>query len=144
MINSFILIYISQGLSTAIVFKSLQLDKCSQIVPESILDCFTTGGAIASAENGRLINDLESPAFQNAPLLLSIKKDLEEYVYSGALSGVMMSGSGTSIYAMKSKSSNQITTQHFHEDKLLAKYPNLKHFKCDFIQKTNDIYSWYE
>ena len=46
------------GLSTPAVFKALDLEKCSKIMPENILDCFQTRGALKAAQDGRLINDL--------------------------------------------------------------------------------------
>jgi len=38
----------SEGLSTALVFKAMDLSKCSDIVPESLLHCFETDGFVES------------------------------------------------------------------------------------------------
>jgi len=87
-----------EGLSTALVFKTLQLDKVSPSSPESLLGQYKQIGALKSAEAGLLVNDLEPPSFQCEPVLLRIK---ESIAVNGALqstkpsiSGVMMSGSG--------------------------------------------------
>lgn len=34
----------AEGLSTALVFKAMDLNKCSTAIPESILDCFESDG----------------------------------------------------------------------------------------------------
>lgn len=35
-----------EGLSTALVFKAMNLSECSGIIPESLLDCFQTDGFV--------------------------------------------------------------------------------------------------
>lgn len=85
---------ISLGLSTAAVFKALNLSACSRTIPESVLDCFTERGVLEAARDGRLINDLEAPAFQVNPELLKMKDCIAKYESLGAIAGVMMSGSG--------------------------------------------------
>ena len=66
-----------EGLSTALVFKTLDLNALSNVIPESLLDCFESNGAIKSAADGRLVNDLEPPAFKCQPKLLSLKSAIE-------------------------------------------------------------------
>lgn len=44
--------------------------------------------ALAASSNGRLVNDLEAPAFSLSPLLLRLKQDILHY--ENAVSGVMM------------------------------------------------------
>lgn len=139
-----------EGLSTALVCKTLQLDSCSPVVPDSLLDCFVTKGALQSATDGRLVNDLEKPAFTCNPYLESLKNDITKELNNIAV-GVMMSGSGTSIYALvaKEQSNNDDVSK---KDKLseeainniLQKYPTVKHFKCDFMNKSDDLKCWYE
>jgi 4-diphosphocytidyl-2C-methyl-D-erythritol kinase len=87
-------IYYREGLSTGLVFKTLDLGACSSVVPESLLDSFETQGALVAAEEGRLINDLEPPAFQCEPKLKALREEIERQMGATA-SGVMMSGSGT-------------------------------------------------
>ena len=59
-------------------------------------------------------------------------------------SGVMMSGSGTSIYALvrSQEDSPQISIVPVVE-KILQKFPNVLHFECEFLNKKDDIYTWY-
>lgn len=82
------------GLSTALVFKTMKLDAVSSINPEALLGSFTSLGALQAAAEGRLVNDLEFPAFQCEPILADIKADI--CAESSEISGAMMSGSGTS------------------------------------------------
>ena len=126
-----------EGLSTALVFKSLNLSTNSKISPESILSSFSKHGVLTAAAEGMLINDLEKPAFSNAPILADIKRKIE-VVLSKSDSGVMMSGSGTSIFAIcrkNSKFNSQIND-------LLSAFPTLSHYKCHFINRT-DNKAWY-
>jgi len=126
----------SEGLSTALVFKALKLDQTSKIHPESLLDCFETKGALISADEGRLVNDLEPPAFECAPLLAQIKAELmQESKYAG----VMMSGSGTSIYTLAKKGTGKIESI----DKVLQKFPTLRHFECEFVNKEDCVKTWF-
>ena len=69
----------------------MNLNSCSEMQPESLLHCFETEGAVRAAENGRLINDLETPAFLHEPLLAALKADIERYVAEGAIGGVVVS-----------------------------------------------------
>ena len=81
------------GLSTPAVFKALDLDSRSAEAPEALLAGFVEGGVAG----GRLVNDLEPPAFACLPSLRDLKAALlEEHGFERA----MMSGSGTSIFAL--------------------------------------------
>lgn len=62
-------------------------------MPESLLDCFETGGALKAAAEGRFVNDLEAPAFANEPTLAAIKQCIIDQ-HGDQVAGVMMSGSG--------------------------------------------------
>ena len=88
----------TQGLSTRRVFQALDLDDLHPTPPETLLRSWQTG-PLFSASKGGLVNDLEPPAFQCEPALLSLKSAIADC--KGAV-GVMMSGSGTSIYALSS------------------------------------------
>lgn len=129
----------AQGLSTAHVFKALQLDKVSKINPDSLLDCFETNGVTKAAEDGRLVNDLEPPAFACAPVLLALKKRIEKIT---AYDGVMMSGSGTSIYAVATKENAKVASSLVKG--VLSEYPNVQHFSCRLINKADRADTWYE
>lgn len=137
-----------EGLSTGLVFNSLDLKKCDEMAPEEILKNFEEKGALKGAWAGFLINDLEKPAFLNAPLLAALKeKIIIETIDSDipyGVSGVMMSGSGTSVYALRDKRFASGSGVPLPIDKILADFPGLKHFQCDFIQKENSIESWYK
>lgn len=81
-----------EGLSTALVFKALDLSRCSAVSPDDLLKLYVSNGAIYGASHGGLVNDLETPAFACEPLLSNIKNDVK--AADRQLAGVMMSGSG--------------------------------------------------
>ena len=144
----------------------------SKSVPEEVLNSYIANGALHSAESGLLINDLEPPSFTCEPLLLEIKQYIQSYVTNGILSGVMMSGSGTSIYALERPKTNltptgtttttdsssttsrstsstgsstgNVQVQKFDPKPVLAKFPTLRHFECRFINKPDDVQHWFE
>ncbi len=150
-----------EGLSTALVFKTLNLSKLSSAVPDNILKTYTTQGAlegtglenntylllnlltylfaIAGAKAGYLINDLEPPAFQCQPQLEKLKETIKS-LGNGNIAGVMMSGSGTSVYALETDA----TSNPLPVDRVLNLFPTVRHYKCKFISKKDDVYSWYE
>jgi len=87
-----------------------------------------------------LINDLEKPAFECSPLLASIKSDI---MHSGVnYNGVMMSGSGTSIYGL-AKAENLEDKIQGKIDDVLSKNPGLKFYECKFIGRDESVESWY-
>lgn len=129
------------------VFKALQLDACSNIESNILLEGFQSVGALKAAENGFLINDLEPPAFICSTTLQSLRNEITKQMEHS--SGVMMSGSGTSIYALvrseegsSEKSSSQISIKPIIE-KILEKFPTVLHFECELINKKDDLYTWY-
>jgi len=129
----------SEGLSTAMVFKALDLTKVSKIAPESLLDCFEANGPIKAAEDGRLVNDLEPPAFACAPILKALKQRIQQIrVYKG----VMMSGSGTSVYAVLSKDDGKIASQQVAS--VLKDFPSVKHFSCQLLNKPDRADAWFQ
>lgn len=98
-----------EGLSTKLVFQALDIKTmCSPSDPKELLEMFTQYGALKAASMGGLENDLESPAFKCSPSLLKLKGDISEIIPRPSCEGeecgigdlVMMSGSGTSIYAL--------------------------------------------
>ena len=114
--------------------------------------------ALTAASNGRLVNDLEAPAFSLSPLLRQLKDDILQF--DSSISGVMMSvffspcnlfivlvkicfcfrsGSGTSVFALRDKK-NPIP---FPAEEIAKRYQGLRHFKCSFIGRTDDISNWY-
>jgi 4-diphosphocytidyl-2-C-methyl-D-erythritol kinase len=127
------------GLSTPSVFKALDLNACSKEAAESILASFTAVGAVKAALEGKMINDLEAPAFSCLPDLLALKQEIEACTRSVGIAGVMMSGSGTSVYSLRTPSEVQYPTAT-----IISKFPLMKHFPCEFLNRKNDVYSWYE
>ena len=67
----------SEGLSTALVFKALNLDSCSSIESLSLLEGFQSQGALEAAGSGLLINDLEPPAFHAVQHYVPLEKRLQ-------------------------------------------------------------------
>ena len=128
-----------EGLSTALVFKALQLDSVSRVSPESLLDCFKSSGAIKAAAEGRLVNDLEPPAYSVEPKLSQLKARLEQ---TGAFAGVMMSGSGTSIYAVARSGDRQDEIDR-HVKALLEDVPSMRYYPCSFLNKEDKVDAWY-
>ena len=126
-----------EGLSTALVFKTLDLNALSPIIPESLLDCFESNGAIKAAEDGRLVNDLEPPAFKCQPNLLTLKSAIQSL--GSSIKGVMMSGSGTSVYAITSTDSSKLPV-----DKIKSLFPTIRYYDCSFLNKNDDVKSWYD
>ena len=147
LLSSWIIFFLSfsiwrEGLSTALVFKALQLDACSKIESKTLLEGFQSQGALKAAQSGLLVNDLEPPAFLCSSELKSLRNEIAKQMENA--SGVMMSGSGTSIYALvrSQEDSPQISIVPVVE-KVLQKFPNVLHFECEFLNKKDDIYTWY-
>lgn len=101
---------------------------------------FSKEGPVSAAQKGYLINDLESPAFKCEPLLQSIKKTIEASYPTDGLAGVMMSGSGTSIYALWRK--NLVFDDKISEN-IRRMYPGIQVYKTCFINKDEDVRRWY-
>jgi 4-diphosphocytidyl-2C-methyl-D-erythritol kinase len=129
-----------EGLSTALVFKALQLDACSSVEPSELLAAFQSSGALTAAQAALLVNDLEKPAFFCNPDLLSLKTKIAEEIVGA--SGVMMSGSGTSIYAVVD-SAVPADRVNAGVNAVLKSFPTVQHFESDFLNKENDLLNWY-
>lgn len=80
------------GLSTPSVFKQLTYNTCSNEDPLLLLEKFNEKGTKGAV----FINDLEPPAFKVLPELKSIKAD----IVKGGFQTVLMSGSGSTIFAL--------------------------------------------
>jgi len=88
-----------RGLSTPLVFKTLAASEYSTLRrdadPRTLLKSFGDGSRAAPLSD--YVNDLEPPAFECEPVLASIKERLlDKYGFHAA----MMSGSGTSLFAV--------------------------------------------
>jgi 4-diphosphocytidyl-2C-methyl-D-erythritol kinase len=99
----------------------------------------------ASCDN-LLINDLEPPAFICEPLLKALKDDITTTLLAGSKGGVMMSGSGTSVYALLRKSDEEGERRRRSEAirTVLDKYSSVRHFPCGFLSKLDDVKEWYK
>jgi 4-diphosphocytidyl-2-C-methyl-D-erythritol kinase len=129
----------SQGLSTKLVFQTLNIKSmCSQTDPLKLLGLFKQLGPLNAAIEGGLVNDLEPPAFECSPTLGQLKKEIMELTSTGR---VMMSGSGTSIFALTDSKMNSIPTEKF--DGFRSKHKDLKYFECTCISKENSVKTWY-
>jgi len=100
-----VLIKPMRPLSTAAVYKKLDVTKCSQVDPEELKNDFYMD--VLQKSNARerypaqdlCLNDLETPAFQEMPILAQAK---EELIGSGLYSSVFMSGSGSTMVCLGS------------------------------------------
>jgi len=87
----------SVGLSTAAVFRALDLTTLSPADPERLLEMFQKAmPTVAAAPSSAFVNDLQLPAFQVAPELADLQNELLGYGFPH----VFMSGSGSSIVAL--------------------------------------------
>ncbi len=105
-----------EGLSTAAVFKSLDISKLSKQDPISVLNAFYHG-------NPHYFNDLEWTAFQLKPSLKSIKAQLLE----SGFEKVVMTGTGTAFFCFGNPHSTSIKEMNL--------YP------VDFVRRLSD--QWY-
>lgn len=130
----------SEGLSTKLVFQTLNIKTmCSQTDPLKLLHLFKQLGPLNAAVEGGLTNDLELPAFECSPKLGQLKKEIIEMTSSER---VMMSGSGTSMYALSDSKVNSLPTEKI--DAFKSKHKDLKYFECTCISKENTVTSWYD
>lgn len=134
-----------EGLSTPLVFKTLDLSALHASPPEEILGAHVRRGALSAASSGLLVNDLEPPAFVCAPRLLHIKKDIAEQLLGSEEGGVMMSGSGTSVYALLRRTSDAaaLARRERAVAALLQTHPDIKYFRTAFLGKNDDAKAWY-
>jgi 4-diphosphocytidyl-2C-methyl-D-erythritol kinase len=91
------------------------------------------------------VNDLEPPAFLCSPTLLALKRDIESCeAFKGA---VMMSGSGTSIYALTKKvcpGSAEAEKVREGVASVRANHESVRYFECNFVAKADNGECWYE
>eukprot|EP00178_Gracilaria_changii_P014181 TRINITY_DN401_c0_g1_i13.p1 TRINITY_DN401_c0_g1~~TRINITY_DN401_c0_g1_i13.p1 ORF type:complete len:353 (-),score=38.81 TRINITY_DN401_c0_g1_i13:2650-3708(-) len=80
-----------EGLSTAEVFKNMDMSECSDKDPRELLRKMQEGVIFAD-----FVNDLEVPSFRLMPKLKKLKEDL----YKAGFNVVLMSGSGTSFFCL--------------------------------------------
>ncbi|CAN8069031.1 unnamed protein product [Agarophyton chilense] len=106
----------AEGLSTAEVFKNLNLSECSDKDPRDLLRKMQKGVIFAD-----FVNDLEIPSFRLMPKLKKLKADL----YEAGFNVVLMSGSGTSFFCL-----GQPWSEEFME--VFPAEHNVQVFKCFF------------
>jgi 4-diphosphocytidyl-2-C-methyl-D-erythritol kinase len=134
-----------EGLSTGLVFKNLDLGACTaQRAPDELLKLWTSSICSEAAAQGGLVNDLEPPAFRCSPTLRALRRDIEA---CGAFTGaVMMSGSGTSIYALTKKAiPGSVEAKRIQEgvERVRGKHETVKYFECSFVSKPDKADCWY-
>ncbi len=138
------------GLSTGVVFNTLDLDNLSPYEPQLLLEKFTKFGALKASQENGMINDLEPPAYTCNHNLLKLKEYIQDTIDSDSSSsisnnggngigGTMMSGSGTSIYSL---TNGPLETNTINQ--ILEKFPDVRYFPCHFLSKENNVESWYE
>lgn len=88
------------GLSTPSVFKALDLSSRSTVDPKELLRIFQEKGVAHST----WVNDLEQPAFEVCPELGELKAFLVQFGFQG----VLMSGSGTTVYCIGEPSGGHV------------------------------------
>jgi 4-diphosphocytidyl-2-C-methyl-D-erythritol kinase len=124
-----------EGLSTAAVFKALDLSTLSKSNPLELLYRFEAYGL---EDKEMLLNDLETPAFALCPQLLRIKQRL---LLLPGVRGAVMSGSGTSVYAITDREAV------LPVEEILSEFAGLCHFQCGFLNRpANGVNptQWYE
>lgn len=134
-----------EGLSTGMVFKNLDLKACeAQTDPEKLLRMWTNTSPTEAAVRGGLVNDLEPPAFLCSASLEKLKGDIAACeVFRDA---VMMSGSGTSIYAITEKTMTDAAADAMTKkavETLLTKHAGVRYFDCEFVAKEDNAKTWY-
>lgn len=119
----------TEGLSTPLVFKALDLAATSSLSPIELLRGFQ-----CQPPQLRLINDLEAPAFALCPLLSLLKDRL---VQCEGVLGAMMSGSGTSVFALTASETS------LPVDQILAAVPGTQYFRASYLNRPDDVRYWY-
>lgn len=122
------------GCSTPAVFKELGLkpgDKFPGPEPREMLAAFQS-----SVFGAPYLNDLEPPAYAVAPELQSLRDDIA----SCGFAHVMMSGSGSTIFAIGSPSADQASTW---QADLKAKH-GVEIFQEAFCERPADVKLWYD
>ncbi|KAG1672048.1 hypothetical protein FOA52_008924 [Chlamydomonas sp. UWO 241] len=85
------------GLSTPMIFKSLNLDARSTTDPRELLAKLSSGQTMPQS---LAVNDLEQPAFDNLPELFALKMQLQ--TCGAPFSAVFMTGSGSTLVCVGS------------------------------------------
>jgi 4-diphosphocytidyl-2-C-methyl-D-erythritol kinase len=95
------------GLSTPMIFKSLDLNRRSTADPLQLLAGMTQAGKVTAE---LCVNDLEQPAFDNLPELLQLKQRL---IKEGgdAFDAVFMTGSGSTIVGVGDDTAPQFLSE---------------------------------
>mmetsp|Transcript_20732 Transcript_20732/g.30678 ORF Transcript_20732/g.30678 Transcript_20732/m.30678 type:complete len:350 (-) Transcript_20732:75-1124(-) len=117
-----------QGLSTPTVFKNLDYDMLSDEDPLELLDSFKKG-----LSKARFLNDLEPPAFKAIPQLKTIKEEILATGFETAL----MSGSGTTFFAIGSPSRTEWPLE------FVQKW-DCNIWRTEFINRPKDGNLWYK
>uniref|UniRef100_A0A0G4I1X2 GHMP kinase N-terminal domain-containing protein n=1 Tax=Chromera velia CCMP2878 TaxID=1169474 RepID=A0A0G4I1X2_9ALVE len=129
-----------EGLSTPLVYKSLDLSALSPEDPDGLLRCFCA----ETADRWRLVNDLEPPALKNLPSLKTLKGEMGE-LYGvqegkGLENTVMMSGSGTAVFSLGEPVGGKEAFKKFVADR-----PTLRAWRCTFVNRPgNSPEQWFE
>jgi 4-diphosphocytidyl-2-C-methyl-D-erythritol kinase len=89
-----LLIKPSTPLSTGAVYKALDVNKCSKVNPDELLERFYNE---KTPSQDLCINDLELPAFGEMAILQDVKKEL---IATGEYESVFMSGSGSTMVCL--------------------------------------------
>lgn len=131
----------SEGLSTAAVFQAFSLAQCSDRSAQELLQSFESNGLLQGAHTTQaLVNDLESPSFSIAPRLSRIKFSLTNIPKA---QGAMMSGSGTSLYALLPKNDAD-PLQRQAQATLHAAHDNIQTFCCTALNRPFPSDTWYQ
>ncbi|GMH44483.1 hypothetical protein BSKO_12435 [Bryopsis sp. KO-2023] len=107
----FLLVKPPVGLSTPMIFKSLDLDKRSTADPQALLKDMSEVGM----RQDLCVNDLEAPAFANLPELENLKERLQNES-DGRFSAVFMTGSGSTIVCVGSDEAPEFLSEKQYSD----------------------------
>mmetsp|Transcript_11019 Transcript_11019/g.32882 ORF Transcript_11019/g.32882 Transcript_11019/m.32882 type:complete len:351 (-) Transcript_11019:23-1075(-) len=130
----------STGLSTPLVFKTLAAADYTTLrrdrAPRDLLEAFAAPGLTGPED---YVNDLEPPAFTCEPVLADLKTKLLDYGFHAA----MMSGSGTSLFAVASGREEGLETfpETFTKDAKDSLGVDVTVWPCDFLPRDAD--GWY-
>eukprot|EP00923_Selenidium_pygospionis_P016613 GHVN01029149.1.p1 GENE.GHVN01029149.1~~GHVN01029149.1.p1 ORF type:complete len:369 (-),score=120.05 GHVN01029149.1:263-1369(-) len=129
---SLYLVLPKMGLSTPSVYKHLNLAQVSHVDPNDILKAFDTPGAPIT-----MVNDLEGPAFELESELGEMKRSMEA---SEMFQGVLMSGSGSSLFALQGAPDSKV--QAFW-NQYLKENTGTRVIKCMLVRRRS-VDEWYE
>eukprot|EP00180_Rhodochaete_pulchella_P001544 Plantae.Rhodophyta-Rhodochaete_pulchella.ctg2358.p2 GENE.Plantae.Rhodophyta-Rhodochaete_pulchella.ctg2358~~Plantae.Rhodophyta-Rhodochaete_pulchella.ctg2358.p2 ORF type:complete len:216 (-),score=38.91 Plantae.Rhodophyta-Rhodochaete_pulchella.ctg2358:760-1407(-) len=118
-----------EGLSTKLVFQTLDLTTLSNEDPEALIPKIRSGAYWAT-----YVNDLETPSFKLLPKLEEIKHALITYGFRV----VLMSGSGTSFFCLGEPATQEV--ENFKED--FEKEYGVSIWRCQYVRRWTDD-RWY-